>query len=91
MDLPELNNRLEDQISRLRATYTALHKSKVTMYTRLGRTLHANDGCMISPRTVSGFTQEQTLLDNIRRLQRIVQQVHFKSIELDNIIEEAIG
>ncbi len=79
MDLKELTNLLEEQITQLRATHLALHNMKVDVRIRNGLLLADFNGYM------GGLTSSQTreLSDTLSRLQRVMRQVHFMSIELD--------
>ncbi len=79
MDLQELNNLLEEQITQLRATHLALHNMKVDVRIRNGLLLADVDGYMGGPTP----SQKQGLSNNLLRLQRAIRQVHFMSIELD--------
>ncbi len=79
MDLQELNNLLEDQITQLRATHLVLHNMQVDMRIRNGLLLADVSGYMGGPTS----PQTKGLSDTLSRLQRVTRQVYFMSIAFD--------
>ncbi len=77
MDLQELNNRLEEQITQLRATHLALHNMIVDVRIR--------NGLLLVSGYMGGLTSPHTreLSGTLSRLQQVMQQVHFRSIALN--------